>query len=92
MAVRVISQVTPDFFSPAPGSLSFESIVEAFDGASGKLSLDPEPIQQQRAMVAQHARDFLHGFNLGPQGSSAPPTQELACPAWALVRPKELKV
>src|SRR3989338_152092 len=37
-------------------------VVEALDGAAGDRALGPEPVEQQRAMAAEHAGDCLHGL------------------------------
>src|SRR3990170_8408569 len=55
-------------------------VVEALDGAAGDGALDPEPVEQQRAMAAEHAGDFLHGLQARAPRPGVPPTQEATRP------------
>ena len=58
----------------------FGFVVEPFDDAAGELLLGFEVVEQQGAMSAQGAGDFLHGLDAGAHGLIAPEIQEVAGP------------
>src|SRR6266536_2146717 len=67
----------------------FGFVVEALDHAAGKLLFGLEIVEQQWAVSAQHAGDFLHRLDAGTHGLTAPEIQEHGCvrsafrPRWA---------
>src|SRR5271166_2748249 len=58
----------------------FGFIVQPLDHTAGKLLLGLEIVEQQLAVSAQGAGDFLHGLDAGAHGLIAPEIQEVAGP------------
>ena len=69
----------------------FGFVVQALDDAAGKQLLSPEIVQDEFAVLAQGAGDFLHGLDAGAHGLSAPLVEELAGPGGRVVIPELLK-
>src|SRR3990167_9477542 len=67
-------------------------VVETLDGAVGDRALGPEPVEQQRAMAAEHAGDFLQGLQARAPRPGAPPIQEAPRPGGGEGGSEELDV
>src|SRR3990170_4765872 len=67
-------------------------VVETLDGAAGDRALGPEPIEQQHAMAAEHAGDFLPGLQARAPRPGAPPIQEAPRPGGGEGGSEELDV
>src|SRR5262245_56388134 len=70
----------------------FRLVVEALDRPRRDGPLGAKPVQQQRAVPAQHARDLLHRRQAGAHRLGAPPIEELSGPGCRLVAPEELEL
>ena len=66
--------------------------VESFHRRAGKGSFGMEPVQQQGAMTAQHAGDFLHGLESRTHGARAPSVEELPSPVRRDAMPEKLEI
>src|SRR6516225_5058474 len=64
----------PESVGPAGGDPRL--VVEALDGAAGQRPFGPKPVEEERAVGAEHAGDLLHGREPGAQRAGAPPVQE----------------
>src|ERR1700730_17393698 len=67
-------------------------VVQPLDHTAGKLLSGLEIVEQQGAVSAQRAGDFLHRLNTGSQGLIAPEIQEHAGPGGRGVFPELLKI
>ncbi len=66
-------------------------VVQAFDDTAGKQLLSPEIIEDQLAVPAQRAGNFLHRFNAGAHDLTAPFVEEFPCPGGGVVIPELLE-
>src|SRR5665213_684019 len=70
----------------------FGFVVQSFDDAAGELIACAEIIEQQFAMSAHRAGEFLHRFDSRSQGLGAPRIQEFAGPDGRVVFPELLEL
>ena len=61
--------------------------VETLDNTAGQLPFGPEPVDQQRAVSAQHPGHFLHRIDLRAHGFGAPLVEEAPGPVRGPVGP-----
>ena len=69
----------------------FGFVVETFYDARRDLLLGTEPVEQERAVSAQHARHLLHGLDPGSHRLRTPGIQELPRPMRRRIVPEELE-
>jgi hypothetical protein len=70
----------------------FGFIVQPFDSTAGELLLGLEVVEQQGAVSAQGAGNFLHRLDAGTHGLIAPEIQKIAGPGGRVVFPELLKI
>src|SRR3974377_1779871 len=69
----------------------FWLVVQALDDAAGKQLLSPEVVEDQLAVFAHGACDFLHGLDAGAHDLTTPFVEELSGPGSGVVFPELLK-
>ena len=69
----------------------FRFVVQALDDSAGKQLLGAEIVEDQFAVLAQRAGDFLHRLDAGAHHLTAPFVEELPRPGGGVVVPELLK-
>lgn len=69
----------------------FQAVVQTLYGTEGHLSARLEPVENERLMSAQHARDLLHRLQTRAQRLRAPLIHEFRRPGRRDVFPEELE-
>src|SRR5260370_39225591 len=70
----------------------FGFVVQPLDDTAGEQLVGSKVIEDEFAVLAQSAGDFLHRLDAGTHGLAAPLIEELAGPSWGIVFPQPLEV